>query len=328
MLFQAIIYLCAKFHPYLFSTLTASNPTLGQLDGLLYEYDDDGVPYLVDPSLAERAQSPNYNPDRQNQYHLFTRQNPRVSQPLLAGNQQLLNLSNFNARRKTVFVLHGWRGSVTGNSITTLIAGALASEDTNVIGVDWSIGANTNPANFYNALASAQSVARFINWLGTVGVRGSNVVIIGFSLGGQQAGMIGRYTNERISYISALDPPQRGNNFEFRASDGAYTEVIHTHSTGMGGQPIGQVDFYPNRGFRQPGCGNDNFCNHARAYHFMAESMVSGGFTGIECESLQHASNGRCGRPGRLRMGGLVPKNGRTGIYFLETNAAPPFSRG
>ncbi|KAL0803309.1 hypothetical protein ABMA28_017219 [Loxostege sticticalis] len=311
-------------------SLAASDPGIfGQPGGLRYEYwtDDDGVPYLVDSwKLSSRAQSPNYNPDRHNQYHLFTRENPRVSQPILTGNQQSLTRSNFNARRTTVFVLHGWGGRVTGNSMTTLIAALLASQDLNVIGVDWSVGARPDP-NFYNALASGQSVARFINWLGSFGVRGSNVVIIGYSLGGQQAGMIGRYTNERISYISALDPPQRGHNFEFRASDGAYTEVIHTDAR-MGGNPIGQVDFYPNGGRNQPGCGNDGQCNHARAYHFMAESLVSGGFTGIECESLQHARNGNCGRPGRLRMGGLAPKPGRTGLYFLQTNAAPPFSRG
>jgi hypothetical protein len=47
-----------------------------------------------------------------------------------------------------------------------------------------------------------------------------------------------------------------------------------------------------------------------RSYEYMAESLVTGGFTGVECQNQAAASIGSCDLPGRLKMGGLAPKPG------------------
>lgn len=46
----------------------------------------------------------------------------------------------------------------------------------------------------------------------------------------------------------------------------------------------------------------------------MGESLATGGFTGTECATLEDAKEGSCDLPGRLRMGGINPKNGYVDI--------------
>jgi pancreatic triacylglycerol lipase len=111
-----------------------------------------------------------------------------------------------------------------------------------------------------------------------------------------------------------LDPALIGwiNNIErFQPNDGIYTEVIHTNY-GIYGYlgDLAQVDFYPNGGISMPGC-DSNDCDHSRSFYYFAESITSGGFTGRECLNYFAAVAGVCNDlPGRLQMGGLVPKTG------------------
>ncbi|KAH9627652.1 hypothetical protein HF086_009802 [Spodoptera exigua] len=111
-------------------------------------------------------------------------------------------------------------------------------------------------------------------------------------------------------------------------SDGIYTEVIHTN-VGFSGylEPLAQVDFYPNGGDKMPGCWFIP-CNHDRCFYYFAESIRNGGFTGVKCESYEHALVGDCHLEETLQMGGIEPKTGKSGVFYLETNAASPFSRG
>ncbi|XP_026747851.1 pancreatic triacylglycerol lipase-like [Trichoplusia ni] len=275
-----------------------------------------------------------YNPDTQNIYHLYTRLNPTVSQPLLLGSQGLLGSTNFSPNRRTIVLLHGWLDSITADFNTVLIPAILSAEDVNVIGVDWSAGAGT--INYFtavtNTVPSGVSVARFISWLNqATGANLNSYHIIGHSLGGHQAGIIGRNLGGQVAYVTALDPALpswTSNNERFRESDGVYTEVIHTNAGNLGYlTPLGQVDFYPNGGIGMPGCNNMD-CDHSRSFHYMAESFRSGGFTGTRCASYLTAMTGNCFLWGNLQMGGLVPKTGQSGIFYLQTNAGPPFSRG
>ncbi|XP_073955245.1 lipase member H-B-like [Choristoneura fumiferana] len=145
------------------------------------------------------------------------------------------------------------------------------------------------------------------------------------------AGIIGRNVNGNIAYLTALEPALPGfitNDHKFRANDGAYTEVIHTNAGLLGYvSDLGHVDFYPNGGTDMPGCDSAE-CDHARSYYYLGESLISGGFTGRRCATYVGAMTGNCVLWGNLNMGGLVPKTGSSGIFYLETNAAPPFSRG
>ncbi|XP_047529952.1 pancreatic triacylglycerol lipase-like [Vanessa atalanta] len=274
-----------------------------------------------------------FNPTVSNVYHLFTRENPTISQPIVT-NPGLLSQTNYKNTRRTIILIHGWMNSATSDFNNVLVPVLLAAEDLNVIVVDWSAGAgslNYREVN-QNCILSGAAVARFINWLN--GASGSTIAqyhIIGHGVGGHQAGIVGRNLGRQVPYITALDPALIGwvnNIFRFRPSDGLYTEVIHTNY-GVYGYlgDLGLVDFYPNGGISMPGC-NSNACDHARGFHYLAESITSGGFTGRECVNYYAAVLKLCYGPKTLRMGGLTPKTGETGVYLLETNASPPFSQG
>lgn len=58
-----------------------------------------------------------------------------------------------------------------------------------------------------------------------------------------------------------------------------------------------------------PGC-DSNSCDHAMGYHYFAESISSGGFTGTECLNYYAAVLRMCFGDRTLKMGGLTPKNG------------------
>ncbi|XP_075989905.1 pancreatic lipase-related protein 2-like [Anticarsia gemmatalis] len=297
--------------------------------------DGDGTLHLADTWLtASAVATPRYDPDRQNVYHLYTRQNPTVSQPLLMGSQGLLGITNYNPARRTIILIHGWMVDVTAAMNTVLVPAFLSAEDVNVIVVDWSAGAGS--INYATAVANTvpagESIARFVTWLnGATGAVSRMYHIIGHSLGGHMAGIIGRNLGGQVGYITALEPASPGfifNDDKFRPNDGAYTEVIHTNAGVLGYlSTLGHVDFYPNGGINMPGC-NSQECDHARSYFYLAESLTSGGFTGRRCASYVTAMTGNCFLLGNLRMGGLVPKTGSSGIFYLETNAEPPFSRG
>ncbi|XP_026325511.1 pancreatic triacylglycerol lipase-like [Hyposmocoma kahamanoa] len=272
-----------------------------------------------------------YNPDRDNIYYVFTRSHPNTGYPLLLGVPSLLSQTDFDPRRRTVVLVHGWLGSVTDRSNIVLVPAFLNAEDVNVIVVDWNAGAGENyVTSVINTVISGEGVSRFITWLNReTGAFFSDYHIVGHSLGGHQAGIIGRNLNGSIPYITALDPAYPLwilNPHKFQANDGQYTEVIHTNA-GVSGYltPLGHVDFYPNGGINMAGCDGQN-CDHDRCFHYMAESVKTGGFSGTECRTYAHAMLGACSLNGRLNMGGVKPKTGSRGVYFLRTNAQPPFS--
>lgn len=276
-----------------------------------------------------------YNPTQTNVYHLFTRDNPVVSQPLILNNPALLQSTNYRKDRRTIVLIHGWLESVTANSNSVLIPVFLAAEDVNIIVVDWSLGASSIEYRtvIRNTIASGEAVAAFINWVNREsGATPTMYHIVGHGFGGHQAGIVGRNVDGDVAYITALDPAFIGwvsHPDRFDANDGQYTEVIHTNY-GINGYlaDLGHVDFYPNGGISMPGC-DSHACDHARSYFYFAESITSGGFTGRQCLNYYAAILSSCDLlPGRLEMGGLRPKIGRTGVYFLETNASPPFSQG
>ncbi|RVE47195.1 hypothetical protein evm_008163 [Chilo suppressalis] len=316
-----------------------TDPVIRKLDqNLRYQYAEkpDGSLQLVDlwMKVSDFSEVSRFSPDIHNVYHLFTRANPSVSQPLLVGNDGLLGSTNYDPSKRCIILIHGWLDGATSDFNMVLVPAFLAAEDVNVIVVDWSAGGGT--INYATAVAntvpSGESIARFINWLNQVtGAEPGHYHIVGHSLGAHQAGMIGRNVNGKIAYLTALEAALPGfinNANRFRADDGAYTEVIHTNAGALGYMsPLGQVDFYPNGGANMPGC-DTNECDHARSYFYLAESLLTGGFTGRRCGSFLLATAGTCFMPGNLRMGGLVPKTGQSGIFHLHTNAEPPFSRG
>ncbi|KAL0858331.1 hypothetical protein ABMA27_012226 [Loxostege sticticalis] len=282
--------------------------------------DDAGSLHMVDTwvKLSDLARNARFNANANTRFHLFTRQNPSNSQVLVINNAASVRSSNFRANRRTVVTIHGWMGSATSGCNRQLVPAYLAGEDVNVIVVDWSAGNTWGP----NAAPAARAAANFINWLNReTGARVNQYHVIGFSVGGHAAGILGRAVSGTIEYITGLDPSARWEANEIiRRNDGRYTEVIHT-SAGISGwqAPLTQVDFYPNGGNNMPGCGFNAICNHERSFHYMAESLRSGGFLGTRCNTHWDAYLGNCNAGGTLRMGGRHPKHGNNDIDKTET---------
>ncbi|CAH1642671.1 unnamed protein product [Spodoptera littoralis] len=275
-----------------------------------------------------------YDPDTQNSYLLYTRKNPTECQTLLLGNEKLLEASNFNPNHRTAVLLHGWIDHPDGRFSKIVRSAFLEADDMNVIVVDWKDGADI--ANYFtgikNTVKSGEGVARFIAWLNHMtGADLSLYHIVGYSMGGHQAGVVGRNLDGKVGYITGLDPAGpfwRFNKHKLKKTDAQYTEVIHTHRWLGYFAPLGHVDFYPNSGVWNTCKCWTVICTHDRCFKYFAESLRSGGFTGRRCRNLRDAKLGRSTLPETLKMGGVIPKTGRTGIYYMQTNETPPFSRG
>ncbi|XP_073966362.1 pancreatic triacylglycerol lipase-like [Choristoneura fumiferana] len=308
-------------------------------DGPRYQYVSSGEgPKLVDTWLtsSSMARTARYAPDTENVYHLFTRQNPTISQPMLLGVPSLI-AANFDPSRSTVVLIHGWSSSATSDFVVNLVPRILAAADVNVIAVDWSAGAYE--PNYYSVVAnnvplSGSSIGSFIFWLNlSTGASIATYHVIGFETGAHIAGLVGRSLGGLIPHITALEPPRPGFNLNsnaFLSTDGIFTEAMHTNAgvTGLV-QPVADVDFYPNGGTTMAGCRWwDWECSRDRAYQYLGESILTGGFTGVLCESLLEATSGSCESEETLNMGGLTAKFGSSGIYYLTTNEQSPFSTG
>jgi len=165
-----------------------------------------------------------------------------------------------------------------------------------------------------------------------------NFYLVGHSLGGQCAGLIGRQlkkisnNNFVISKIYALDPA--GPDFESKSiihlpkrfdcisrNDAEYVQIIHTNGNKYGVRSsAGHSDFYPNGGMSQPGCKDDS-CSHQFAWIFYQQSVRGeGGFLARKCDSYDNFEKGNCDSNEVSYMGyssnGTLPM----GTYFLRTH--------
>jgi len=238
-----------------------------------------------------------------------------------------------------------------------------ASEgDVNVILVDWSPLAEPliiQEGNWFYDAAAMNSidvgnyVGRCLAQLSTLyETCPPNFHLVGFSLGGQLAGMAGRtyreVTGEHLARITGLDPAGpnffKGNilrDLEFlglydkrlRAEDAVLVDILHSSLLLSDWTPMGDLDFYPNGGKLQPDCHGLNLvsfgaCSHLAAEKYYVNSVVNA--------TLYPANS--CSRPGCVEddivsdspsafMGehcwDLIEPSELTGsgLYYVEVNS-------
>jgi len=326
------------------STVILSSPV--PLEGIpAKEYRWTMIPYaegkmhLVDLNSFEEPIEPNYDAEADVIFILRTRANP-AGEVIHLENLASIQGSSFNAAHETRFTIHGWGNSDAGAVNQNVAIAYHQRGEYNMISVDWSVGAGS--LNYITARnrvpETALIVARFIDFLNLHNlVSFDRLHVIGHSLGGQMAGLVGKaVTSGLIGVILALDPA--GPLFSLNdpsgrvaPTDGAYVEVIVTNGGVLGFMdPIGQVNIYPNFGRAQPGCGADisGQCAHERVNYLHAAS-INTIFTTHECSSFGEIANGQCTRTGRsTRMGGPYGNLGMSGNFYVTTNAFPPWSQG
>ncbi|XP_075704562.1 pancreatic lipase-related protein 2-like [Rhinoderma darwinii] len=262
-----------------------------------------------------------WSPDKINtRFFLFTRENPRSYQIIVANDLTTVTSSKFNTTQKTCLIVHGMADKAADNWVSDMCLAILAAEDVNCIGVDWRRGSGSvelyvQAAN--NARLVGAEIAFLIKrWQTELGYPPSRVHIIGHSLGAHAAGEAGR-RQPGIRRITGLDParPWFENTPEevrLDSSDADFVDVIHTDTITFIGvgmiKPIGHFDFYPNGGGHMTGCpsklaflSNRNTaleilaCNHFRSFHYFTYSISHPrGFISYPCESYQAFTAGSC----------------------------------
>jgi pancreatic triacylglycerol lipase len=248
-------------------------------------------------------------------YYLYTKHNLEIPHTVKSSNIQELSISpHFDPAKKTFFIIHGWVDDYTADVNRLVKAALLSKHDLNVIVVDWSPVASESYTTAQNAVtAIGKFVGDFINdMMTTYGISGSQVAIVGHSLGAHIAGNAGSIIRSKVDQIIGLDPAApmfTVDNTENRLdpTDAQYVQVIHTNGRFLGfSSSIGDADYYPNGGMIQAGCGIDLLggCSHARAFEYLAEAIGNGGkFTATLCGSYSDYQNKKCTNNAKSNMG-------------------------
>jgi pancreatic triacylglycerol lipase len=266
-------------------------------------------------------------------FMLFTKANPIEGQRI-GFNLTEIRASNWNSSHDVRLLVHGWVASyrVLENVRTT--AEFLKKGDYNVLAVDWSAGAYSNyTTSRWRVGDVGRVIAQFVDFLSMNGLtQSSKINIVGHSLGSHIAGHAGKAVkNGRINAIFGTDPS--GTEFDINdpanrldKDDAVYTEAIVTSLRFR--EPIAQVTFYANWGLQQPGCDEDDLCNHHRATEYYSESVNTDQFVAIQCSSLSAINDRNCSGTGVVTyLGGDKPKT-VSGVFYLETNSRSPYAMG
>ncbi|XP_043201132.1 inactive pancreatic lipase-related protein 1-like isoform X4 [Amphibalanus amphitrite] len=288
-------------------------------------------------------------------FYLYTRTVPKRTAIFYNGT----TFGDFSAQReRTTFVIHGFQGSGDAYWMIDIKDLLLQQYDYNVILVDWAVGSSIP---YIQAAANAQLVGRQVALLVHAlcdigGAAASDFHLMSHSLGSQVAG----YAGARIpglARITGLDPGQpyfEGTQPEVHldSTDAEFVDIIHTDGrdllyVGFGFQgPCGDVDFYPNGGKSQPGCGDfeanvasliydletNNIdeiggifnCPHDRSHELFIATLTEHEcpFVSFPCKDYAEYESGECQRLDRAtigRMGMDAEKYNLSGNYYLQT---------
>jgi len=255
--------------------------------------------------------------------------------------------SVYVASRRTVFCAHGWTSNGDSYLLHDMKDAFLDREDMNVVIVDWR-GCASN-MNYNQAASDTRSVGRYTSaviqrLLQVAGSMADRMWCVGHSLGSHVCGHAGMSMPEsqRIGRVTGMDPA--GPLFEghsdktigLNPTSATFVDILHTDCRDAGSlgtrRDIGHIDFYPNSGGPQPGCGTSNFCSHVRAFEFMIESIKRDCFHATQrCTDFNNmpgscSACGGCGAFPCAYMGYAAESScNRSGIYYLQTSDDVPF---
>ncbi|XP_046750693.1 pancreatic lipase-related protein 3-like [Diprion similis] len=271
-------------------------------------------------------------------FYLYTEYNQSTPAELLVNNSDSLSSSNFNASNPTILIIHGWQNTFESDGSTTVRDGYLEITGYNVIVVDWSIYSGKSYVTARkNIVSVGKFIAEMIDYLEEeASLDTSALTVVGHSLGAHIGGEACRSATSKVANLVGLDPAGPlfyfvGTEARMTSDDADFVEVIHTSAGRLGfNGNLGDVDYWPNGGLKQRGCGNDVLatCAHSRAYLYYTESLKKNKFVARKCHSYLWYRLGLCGSKSKSTMGGKVLSTSASGKYFLKTNKNSPFHRG
>lgn len=289
-------------------------------------------------------------------FHLWNRRHPQQEQDLSMGSRSALAAARFQSKQ-TYVIIHGFLGSSTDGWIKSLKDALLQRMDCNVISVNWSAGSAT--AEYFIIQSRVRTVgaevAEFLTFLeDAAGLHTYQIHVIGHSLGAHAAGFVGKALNGTLPRITGLDPA----GLSFRQADSAdrldktdadFVDVIHTHGCytllkmwddcfGID-ENLGDADFWPNGGERQPACEHDgdgatavkdgSSCDHGMAYVLYTESIKympsSTHFLARQCNAWTYYNNKSCPCGNPVQYMGFNADPRVHGIFYLNTSRTAPY---
>ncbi|XP_054266985.1 inactive pancreatic lipase-related protein 1-like [Macrosteles quadrilineatus] len=269
---------------------------------------------------------------------------------------------DWDSRRWTVILTHGFRSSGNISWVRELENTLLDIRDMNVVTCDWSKG--SDGLQYIRAAVNSRvvgaQVARFISYLleNKLAVV-DRIHLIGHSLGAHALSYVSAKI-KNIARLTGLDPAQPGfegahPDTRLNPSDAMFVDVIHTNADhfitclGLGMMtPVGHVDFFVNGGQKQPGCWFNKGilwehiaalteavieqladiigCSHERAWTYYIESLRSNcSFWGKQMTLLKGVLASRCTPQTCQQMGRYTSVFPGRGTFAVTTNARPPF---
>ena len=253
-------------------------------------------------------------------FYLYSRSNRNDEQSQLQINESTLFNSTFNRTLRTYLIIHGMSDNAVKPWVLNIKNNLLATEDANVIAVDWKDKARL----FFNGwpyITAAKNTAQIgdsiAEFLSTTNIQLENVHCIGNSLGAHICGYVGFHG--KLARITGLDPARplfhRRTSTRLNRHHAHFVDIIHTSSLGLQ-ESIGHHDYWPNGGSFQAGCFIDIECHHMRASKLYAESILSPHKFKVD------NSNNTMGHYARLDM--EQRQDGEN--FYLKTNSHSPFS--
>ncbi|KAB7504504.1 Pancreatic triacylglycerol lipase [Armadillidium nasatum] len=239
---------------------------------------------------------PDTRADINTRFYLHTREAPNIGIEYTVSADDLTSLENspFDPTKPTKFICHGFIDKGTTRWLTEVAENLLKHGDYNVIRIDW--GDGSKPM-YDQATANTRVVGleikHFVNTLiDTYGFDPANAHCIGHSLGSHTCG----YGGEQIpgfGRITGLDPAGpyfTGTPYfvHLDDTDAVFVDNYHTDADsilvlGYGtGEPMGNVDIYPNSGHDQPGCDPVDI-----AVELITEDMINGGRDIFACSHIR-----------------------------------------
>uniref|UniRef100_A0A182P5P2 Lipase domain-containing protein n=1 Tax=Anopheles epiroticus TaxID=199890 RepID=A0A182P5P2_9DIPT len=215
-------------------------------------------------------------------------------QEIFVGDVNVQNKINFTL--PLTIAIHGWldKNQTMYSALTPTYLRFV--KNTNYCVLDWRPYAEFGYqiAARQSAPLVAQYLFGFLQNLSLLYFPLERVSLIGYSMGGQIAGLTGKLLPGRIGTIYALDPAgplfshpiDIGSQRRLAASDAKYVQVIYTsrYTAGFGKVLDGAQNFLPNKGYHpQPGCetkgdGLGEFtvalqCSHRYAVQLFVSSL-------------------------------------------------------
>lgn len=272
----------------------------------------------------------------------FSRNDDKFEQVFANDTSDVLqNLLDFHLPMN--FLIHGYIDSFHGGFRKTGFIGwqdTMARElairtQANVCAVDWS-----RLASYVYTIAAlshthkvADHITEFIRVLEANGADIGQMTIFGHSLGAQTAAYVGANLAGKLKAIYGFDPAGPGFSFPFSTSpanvldptDAQYVQCIHTARMSFGiNYNCGHADFYPNTGFKMPGCTLP-ICSHLYAVSIFRSSInPEHSFVGTHCDSDREAKKKGYQCSSIQESMGIYNK-GIKGMFYMYTAPAEPY---